>query len=267
MRNINTKQLKIRYFLLVFFLGISVASAFAQVKITGTVTDASNQSTIPGVSIAVKGTTSGTMTDIDGKYALEVDNKAILVFSFIGFTPQEIPVQGRSIIDVSLLPEAQLLDQLIVTGYSSQKKVDVTGAISVVEMKKIASASLSSGNVMQALQGNVPGLYVTKSGNPSGASDQILIRGVNTLGDTHPLYIIDGMPTTRAEVFAALNRLITGINPICLFLPKIKIIIPFYRKNFKEIYRFNSRNFVDEFNVSINFDCIRSDQVSEGVLL
>jgi len=205
MRNINTKQLKIRFFLLVFFLGISVASAFAQVKITGTVTDASNQSTIPGVSIVVKGTTTGTMTDIDGKYTLDVDGKAILVFSFIGFTSQEIPVQGKTIIDVSLSPEAQLLDQLIVTGYSVQKKVDVTGAISVVEMKKIASQSLSSGNVMQALQGNVPGLYVTKSGNPSGASDQILIRGVNTLGDTHPLYVIDGVPTTRPEVFAAIN--------------------------------------------------------------
>ena len=205
MRNINTKQLKIRYFLLVFFLGISVASAFAQVKITGTVTDASNQSTIPGVSILLKGTNTGTMTDIDGKYAIDVDAKAILVFSFIGFTTQEIPVQGKTIIDVSMETTAQQLEQLIVTGYSSQKKVDVTGAISVVEMKKIAGASLSSGNVMQALQGNVPGLYVTKSGNPSGASDQILIRGVNTLGDTKPLYIIDGVPTTRPEVFAAIN--------------------------------------------------------------
>ncbi len=205
MRNIKTKQLKIRFFLLVFFLGISVASAFAQIKITGTVSDASNQSTIPGVSIAVKGTNAGTMTDINGQYSIEVDSKAVLVFSFIGFTAQEIPVQGKTIINVSLVTTAQLLDQLIVTGYSSQKKVDVTGAISVVEMKKIASASLSSGNVMQALQGNVAGLFVTKSGNPSGASDQILIRGVNTLGDSHPLYIIDGVPTTRAEVFAALN--------------------------------------------------------------
>jgi len=204
MRNIN-KQMKIRFFLLVFFLGISVASAFAQIKITGTVTDASNQSTIPGVSISVKGTNTGTMTDIDGKYAIDVDAKAILVFSFIGFTSQEIPVLGKTIIDVSMESTAQQLEQLIVTGYSSQKKVDVTGAISVVEMKKIASASLSSGNVMQALQGNVPGLYVTKSGNPSGASDQILIRGVNTLGDTKPLYIIDGVPTTRPEVFAAIN--------------------------------------------------------------
>ncbi|MDO9255047.1 MAG: TonB-dependent receptor [Bacteroidales bacterium] len=205
MRNFNTKQMKIRFFLLVFFLGISVASAFAQVKITGTVTDASNQSTIPGVSIAVKGTNAGTMTDINGQYSIEVDGKAVLVFSFIGFTTLEIPVQGKTIIDVSMSSTAQLLDQLIVTGYSSQKKVDVTGAISVVEMKKIASQSLSSGNVMQALQGNVAGLYVTKSGNPSGASDQILIRGVNTLGDTKPLYIIDGVPTTRPEVFAALN--------------------------------------------------------------
>jgi TonB-linked SusC/RagA family outer membrane protein len=205
MRNIYTKRLKIRYFLLVFFLGISVASAFAQIKISGTVTDASNQSTIPGVSIAVKGTNSGTMSDIDGKYTIDVDAKAVLVFSFIGFTSQEIPVFGKTIIDVSMASTAQLLDQLIVTGYSSQKKVDVTGAISVVEMKKIASQSLSSGNVMQALQGNVPGLYVTKSGNPSGASDQILIRGVNTLGDSHPLYIIDGVPTTRPEVFAAIN--------------------------------------------------------------
>jgi TonB-dependent starch-binding outer membrane protein SusC len=205
MRNINTKQLKIRFFLLVFFLGISVASAFAQVKISGTVTDASNQSTIPGVSISVKGTNAGTMTDINGKYKIDVDAKAVLVFSYIGFTTQEIPVMGKTIIDVSMITIAQTLSELVVVGYSSQKKVDVTGAISVVEMKKIASASLSSGNVMQALQGNVPGLYVTKSGNPSGASDQILIRGVNTLGDTHPLYIIDGVPTTRAEVFASLN--------------------------------------------------------------
>jgi TonB-linked SusC/RagA family outer membrane protein len=205
MRNINTKQLKIRFLLLVFFLGLSVASAFAQVKITGTVTDASNQSTIPGVSISVKGASTGTITDIDGKYVIDVNAKSVLVFSFIGFTTQEISVLGKTIVDVSLAPTAQLLDQLIVTGYSSQKKADVTGAISVVEMKKIASLSLSSGNVMQALQGNVPGMYVTKSGNPSGASDQILIRGVNTLGDTKPLYIIDGVPTTRPEVFAAIN--------------------------------------------------------------
>ncbi len=205
MRNNYTKQLKIRYFLLVLFLGISVASAFAQVNVSGTVTDASNQSTIPGVSILVKGTSSGTVTDIEGKYSISVDSKAVLVFSYIGFTSQEIPVQGKTIINVSLSAEAQQLEQLIVTGYSTQKKVDVTGAISVVEMKKIASQSLSSGNVMQALQGNVPGLYVTKSGNPSGASDQILIRGVNTLGDTHPLYIIDGVPTTRPEVFASIN--------------------------------------------------------------
>ncbi|MEI6061935.1 MAG: TonB-dependent receptor [Bacteroidota bacterium] len=198
-------RLKIRYFLLVLFLGISAASAFAQVKVTGTATDASNQSSIPGLSISVKGTNAGTMTDINGKYTISVDAKAVLVFSFIGFTTQEIPVMGKTIIDVSMASTAQLLDQLIVTGYSSQKKVDVTGAISVVEMKKIASQSLSSGNVMQALQGNVPGLYVTKSGNPSGASDQILIRGVNTLGDSHPLYIIDGVPTTRPEVFASIN--------------------------------------------------------------
>ncbi|HNW53843.1 MAG TPA: carboxypeptidase-like regulatory domain-containing protein, partial [Bacteroidales bacterium] len=78
----TTKQFKVRFSLLVFFLGISVASAFAQVKITGTVTDASNQSTIPGVSISVKGTSTGTMTDINGKYVVEVDAKAILVYSF-----------------------------------------------------------------------------------------------------------------------------------------------------------------------------------------
>lgn len=200
-----TKQLKIRYFLFVLFLGISVASAFAQVKISGTVTDASNQSTIPGVNVVVKGTTSGTVTDIDGKYTISVENQSVLVFSYLGFASQEIAVLGKTTIDISMSPVAQLLDQLIVTGYSSQKKADVTGAISVVEMKKIASQSLSSGNVMQALQGNVAGLYVTKSGNPSGASDQILIRGVNTLGDTKPLYIIDGVPTTRPEVFAAIN--------------------------------------------------------------
>ena len=194
MRNINTKELKIRYFLLVFFLGISVASAFAQIKIMGTVTDASNQSTIPGVSVVVKGTTSGTLTDINGKYAINADEKAVLVFSFIGYTSQEVPVTGQTKIDVSLSIEAKLLEQVVVTGYQSQKKADLTGAVSVVNVKELQK--MPNNNPIQALQGRVPGMVVTTDGSPSGSNVSINIRGIGSINGTNPLYVIDGVSTT-----------------------------------------------------------------------
>lgn len=195
-----------RKFLLLLVLGVLASGISAQViSVTGTVKDDKAGIPIPGVAVVEKGTVNGALTDVSGNFTISVQKNATLSFSFLGFVAQEVQVTGPTKLTISLVEKAQTLSEIVVVGYSSQKKVDVTGAISVVEMKKIASQSFSSGNVMQALQGNVPGLYVTKSGNPSGASDQILIRGVNTLGDTHPLYIIDGVPTTRPEVFAALN--------------------------------------------------------------
>jgi TonB-linked SusC/RagA family outer membrane protein len=174
-------------------------------SVTGVVNDFSGQP-LPGVTVMVKGTSTGTITDFDGKFTIDVqsDNQ-VLVFSFVGMKPQEIPVAGKTSFTVVLEEETIGLDEVIAVGYGTQKKADLTGAISVVKMESLKSVSLSSGNSMQALQGRVPGLYIEKTGSPTGAPSRILIRGVNTLGDPNPLYIIDGVPTKRPEVFQSLN--------------------------------------------------------------
>lgn len=175
-------------------------------QISGTVTSQDDGMPLPGVTVLVSGTSQGTATDFDGNYILEnVSGDATLVFSYIGYKTQEVQVNNRSVIDVALAGDAAQLDEIVVTGYSRERKVDVTGAITVVDLAPVEGQSLSSGNAMQALQGRVPGLFVEKSGDPTGLNSRILIRGVTTLGNNDPLYVIDGVPTKRQEVFASLN--------------------------------------------------------------
>jgi TonB-linked SusC/RagA family outer membrane protein len=189
----------------IILLSLFSTIAFAQkVTVTGTIIDATGQG-LPGVTIVEKGTANGAITNLDGLYSISVESAAVLQFSFIGMKAQEIAVAGQSTVNLTMEDETIGLEQVVVTGYSSQKKADLTGAIEVVEMESIENVSLSSGNPMQALQGRVPGLYIEKSGSPSGTNSRILIRGVNTLGDNNPLYIIDGVPTKRPEVFQNLS--------------------------------------------------------------
>lgn len=184
----------------------ALMSVWANSQVKGTVTSEEDGMPLPGVSIVVPGSTQGDATDFDGNYVLKnVDANATLVFSYIGYKSQEIQINGRSVIDVVLVMDAASLDEIIVTGYSNERKVDITGAISVVDVGAIEGQSRSSGNAMQALQGRVPGLFIEKSGDPTGAASNILIRGITTLGDNSPLYVIDGVPTKRPEVFASLN--------------------------------------------------------------
>ena len=160
--------------------------------VSGTVLDTYNMG-VPGASIVEKGTTNGTITDFDGNYTLTVSNKnATLVFSFIGYKTQEIPVAGKAKVDVILQENAEQLDEVVVTGYTTQRKADLTGSISVVSMDEIAKQN--ENNPMKAMQGRVPGMNITADGNPSG-STTIRIRGVGTLNNNDPLYIIDGVPT------------------------------------------------------------------------
>jgi TonB-linked SusC/RagA family outer membrane protein len=175
--------------------------------VRGVVTSSEDGLPLPGATIMIAGTTIGTSTDLDGKYSLgKVDKDATLLFSFTGFAIQNIKFNGQETINVSLKPESLKLNEVVVlTGYSKERKVDLTGAVTVVELKPIMGQTLSSGNAMDALQGRVAGLTIEKSGDPSGASSRILIRGVSTLGNTDPLYVIDGVPVTRPEVFASLN--------------------------------------------------------------
>ena len=198
--------MKRKIILYLIFMGSFFSLSAQNLTIKGIVTSSEDGLSLPGANIIVSGTNNGTATDFDGRFTLnKVDINATLIFSYAGFTSQTIPVNGKETINVVLKPELSQLTEVVVIGYSKERKVDVTGAITVVDMKPIAGQSMSSGNAMQALQGRVAGLSIEKSGDPSGASSKILIRGVSTLGNTDPLYVIDGVPTVRPEVFASLN--------------------------------------------------------------
>ena len=148
-----------RFKLLVFLLMCSPLAIWSQGRVSGTVTSAEDNMPLPGASVVVVGTTNGTTTDFDGNYVLnDVASNATLMFSYIGFVRMEIPVNGQSTIDVVMQADAQLLDEVVLTGYTTERKVDLTGAVTVVDTAPIEGQSLSSGNPMQALQGRVPGL-------------------------------------------------------------------------------------------------------------
>lgn len=191
---------------LLFLPVFALCSLLAQAQIKGTITSKEDGVPLPGASVIVSGTKQGTTTDFDGKYVLnDVSKNATLVISYIGYKTFKIPVNGKTTINVQLENEMAQLNEVVLTGYSKERKVDVTGAVSIVDIGAIDGQSRSSGNPMQALQGRVAGLFVEKSGDPTGAASNILIRGITTLGDNSPLYVIDGVPTKRSEVFASLN--------------------------------------------------------------
>ena len=170
-----------------------------QRTINGAVTDNSN-APVAGASVTVKGTPIGTQTDASGNFQITVPaGSKILIISSVGFALQEVSIEGKNQVSVSMKPFDSNLDQVVVVGYTSQRKQDLTGSVAVVDLTPVKNNS--SGNTMQALQGRVAGLYIEKDGSPNGTNSRILIRGANTLGNNNPLYIIDGIPTTRPEVF------------------------------------------------------------------
>lgn len=198
--------MKATKFLFILFLLLPVCIWAQGIEVSGNVVSADDNMPLAGVTVQVENTNMGVITDFDGNYVLgNADENAILIFNFIGFKTQEIQINGRSVIDVVMSIDAASLDEIVVTGYGKERKVDITGAITVVDLAPVEGQSLSTGNAMQALQGRVPGLFVEKSGDPTGLNSRILIRGVTTLGNNDPLYVIDGVPTKRQEVFASLN--------------------------------------------------------------
>ena len=169
------------------------ATAFAQQKtIKGTVVDVTGEPLI-GVNVAVKGTTIGIIPDIDGNYTLEVPSKSTIVFSYIGYQAQEVPVGNQSTINVTLKEDAQKLEEVVVVGYGTQKKVTVTGSVASVsgeELKASPTTNLSNGMV-----GRMPGVIgFQKSDEPGGGGTTIRVRGTNSLGSNDPLVVIDGIP-------------------------------------------------------------------------
>ena len=191
------------YLLTLAALLLTLQIALAQRTVTGSVLDAKTNEPLIGASVVIPGTTTGTVADIKGKFSISVPQSATSVtVSFIGYTAQEVSVKNTNAITV-LLAEGGQLAEVVVLGYTTARKQDLTGAVAIVEVA--ATKNTSSGNPMQALQGRVPGLYIEKTGTPSGEASRILIRGANTLGNTDPLYIIDGVPTKVSQVFQSLN--------------------------------------------------------------
>jgi TonB-linked SusC/RagA family outer membrane protein len=177
-----------------------------QIKVTGKITDSSNSEGIPGVTIIVKGTTSGTITDVDGNYTLSVPNRnSILVFSFVGYKSQEIAVNNKTVINLGLVLAMTDLDEVVVVGYGTQKRANVVGAVASVDGEKLMS--IPAMNVSNALSGLIPGATIIQgTGEPGQLSPRIMIRGRTTLNSDNsrmsndsryvpqPLVVIDGVP-------------------------------------------------------------------------
>jgi TonB-linked SusC/RagA family outer membrane protein len=178
--------------LLVLLSCLPLVGNAQQGLVRGKVVDASTKEPIPGVNIVLKGTTKGVVTDLDGNYQVGAAPTDTLLFTFIGYVSQAVPVANRSTVDVSLSQDVVALNEVVVTGYTSERKKDLTGAVSVVEVEEMKK--MSTANPMRAIQGRVAGVTVTGDGHP-GAGATIRIRGIGTMNDNDPLYIIDGVPT------------------------------------------------------------------------
>jgi len=184
----------------VMFL-LSSTLAFAQNRVTGTVKDKTGMP-LPGVNVLEKGTTNGSITDVDGKYIINVEKGKTLQFSYIGFTTQEITV-NKSTINVTLQEDLQALDEVVVIGYGSMSRKDVTSSITTVKSDKLNVGTYT--DPAQLLQGKVPGLTITQSSDPNGGTSSITLRGASSLrgGEAmEPYYVVDGVPGVSLALVA-----------------------------------------------------------------
>lgn len=183
--------MKTRLILFLFFLfSYSIAQA-QESTVTGTITSAEDNFPVPGVNVLIKGTARGTSTDFDGNYSLKVSKGDVVEFSSLGFKTVTITISDQTRLDVALESDIEALGEIVVIGYGTQKKADLTGAITTVKAEDIEKTPTS--NVMQSLQGKVAGVQVVGVGSP-GDSPKVRLRGVGTFdGNNNPLYVVNGM--------------------------------------------------------------------------
>jgi TonB-dependent SusC/RagA subfamily outer membrane receptor len=185
MRNLKT------LLLLAFLLSAFKGSAQER-QVSGRVIDLEVNEGLPGVNVVLKGTSIGTVTDLEGRFTLDISSgEDVLVFSSVGFITQEIMVGNQSTINVNMAPDIKALEEIVVIGYGSQKENEITSAISTVKSEEIIKTPTSQ--AMQALQGKVAGLQIVSNGAP-GASPTVRVRGIGSFeGNAAPLYVVDGM--------------------------------------------------------------------------
>ncbi len=185
-------SLKILCFAFLLFLALPVYAQDA--KVTGTVTSVDDGLPLPGVNVVVKGTTNGTVTDFDGNYSLNLSQGDVaLVFSYIGFTKQEIPINGQSEIDVTMSEDATALEEVVLVGYGTQIKREVTGSVQTVDVAELADIPVTQ--VTQKLQGQLAGVQINQTTGKPGEGINVRIRGqLSISGGSDPLYVVDGFP-------------------------------------------------------------------------
>lgn len=183
-------------------LGSCVCSSFAENSLSqntiatiqqqartvqGKIVDNSGEPII-GVNVVVKGTTVGTITDFDGNFSIEADSKSVLTVSYIGFLTKEIPVGNQKTINIVLTEDTKALDEVVVIGYGTQKKADLTGSVANVSTEKLNTQSNTT--IGQALQGKIAGVDIVSQGGAPGGSTRVMVRGIGTLNNSSPLYIV-----------------------------------------------------------------------------
>ena len=184
-----------RMFVVLVGLMVSVAAWSQDRKLTGRVT-ASDGQALPGVTVLLKGTSNGTNSDAEGKFTINVTGATpTVVFSSIGFITREIVVGNRTSLDVSMAENASILNEVVVTGYGSQSKREITGAVTTVSAKDLQAVPATT--FAQQLQGRASGLNVVNDATPGGNAT-VRIRGFGTIGNNDPLYVIDGVPTENS---------------------------------------------------------------------
>lgn len=162
-------------------------------KVSGKITDGDNGTPLPGVTVLIKGTNTGTTSDANGNFSVNASNSTILVFSFVGYSAQEVPVGSQTALTIALKPTSASLQEVVVVGYGTQKKVTVTGAVTAIQGEKIIKSPAV--DISNSLAGRLPGLVVIQqSGEPGYDGALVRIRGQNTLGNSSPLIVIDGIP-------------------------------------------------------------------------
>lgn len=176
---------------MLLFVMLSALTAFAQnITVKGVISDGQINEPLMGVTVREKGNnTNGVVSDLDGNYSISVKSNATLVFSYMGFKDEEVAVQGRRSIAVTMHSVSKALDELVVIGYGVQRKSDITGSISSVAGKDINKTPVSS--AVQALQGRATGVNIIQNTGAPGSSTTIKIRGTGTVNDSDPLYVVD----------------------------------------------------------------------------
>ncbi len=175
-------------------------NAYAQtLTVSGKVT--SGTETLPGVNVLVKGTTTGAATDAEGNYSITVPTgDATLVFSFIGFITEEVPVNNRSTIDIALVQDIQALNEVVVVGYGTQRRQDLVGSVATINAEELRTQGVNT--VQKSLQGRLAGVNIESSGGSPGSGVRILVRGTGSFFNNDPLYIVDGVQVTNINNLA-----------------------------------------------------------------